>query len=332
MKKIVSVFKKDLRISSRDPLALWLILAPILIAFIILLISPGVQDSALSIAMLNSADPAHVTYFEDVAKVTQFDTVKAIEERVGRRDNVIGIVTAEGYSEIIAQGNEPKEIIDSVKTVNALYELRAKKSETRMTLNDFNQTVSPLKKMLASSLLLMVTVLAGMMISMGIVDEKADKSIRASNVTPLTQLSYIIGKSLMGIVTLLIGSFCSLLILGFLSINWMQMLLILFAASLLSIIIGFAIGVVSNDFIEAAGTLKLLTLPLFGSVLVYELVPLNWQWTVWWSPFYWDYQGAVEIIHGSAQWSSILLYTGIVMVITLLVYVGLSPRIRKGLN
>ena len=70
-----------------------------------------------------------------------------------------------------------------------------------------------------------------MMITMGIVDEKTDNSIKASNVTPLTRISYVIGKSLMGIFTLLVTAFISLLILGFWNVNWLQMLTVLFSAS-----------------------------------------------------------------------------------------------------
>lgn len=332
MKKMWSIFRRDLRISSRDFMALWILIAPILIAVVILVISPGINDTALNVALLSDADPAKVEYFKDVAKVTQFDSIEDIEERVSRRDDVVGIVDIGNDTEIILQGNESKEIEDFAKAINALYDLNAQKSDTRMTIKDFQQTVPPLKKMLASSLLLMVTVLAGMMISLNIVDEKVDETIKASNVTPLTQLSYILGKSLLGIFSLIFGAVGSLMVLGFWDINWLQMLLILFSASLLSIIIGFAIGLSSSDFVEAAGSLKLLMLPLAGSVLVFELVSAKWQWTVWWSPFYWAYKGADEIINLSADWLSILMYTAIVMLITVLVFVLLAPRIRKGLN
>ena len=332
MKKIWSIFQRDLRIALRDPMGLWLLLAPILIAAVILIVSPGISDSALRVAMLSDADPSQVAYFEDFAKVSQYDSLAEIEERVEKRDDAVGIVAVEDGFEIIMQGNESQEIEDMAKSINALYELNAQKSDSRMTLYDFGQKVPPLKKILASSLMLMITVLAGMMITMGIVDEKTDNSIKASNVTPLSQVAYIIGKSLMGIFLLLVSAVLSLLILGFWDINWLQMLVILFSASLLSIVIAFALGVVSSDFIEAAGSLKILMLPLASSILVYELASSKWQWTVWWSPFYWAFKGADEIINQSASWPSILLYSAMVLVITLAVYLLLAPKIRKGLN
>ena len=332
MKKIWSVFQRDLRSAFRDPMGLWLLMTPIIIAVIIVAISPGISDSALSVAMLGDADPAQVGYFENFAKVTQYDSLDAIEERVGRRDDTVGIVASENGTEIVMQGDEPAEIEDMAKTISALYELGAQKSDSRMTLYDFGQRVPPLKKILASSLMLMITVLSGMMITMGIVDEKTDDSIRASNVTPLSQPSYIIGKSLIGIFTLLLSAVASLLILGFWDIDWLQMLLVLFSASLLSMVIAFTLGVVSSDFIEAAGSLKVLMLPLAASVLVYELVSPKWQWTVWWNPFYWAFKGADEIINGSSEWPSVLLYTAIVLVIAFAVYLLLAPKIRKGLN
>ena len=303
-----------------------------MIAVVILIISPGISDSALSVAMLSDADHSQVAYFEDFAKVSQYDSLDAIEERVGKRDDMVGIVATGGSFEIIMQGNESQEIEDMAKSINALYELGAQKSDSRMTIYDFGEHVAPLKKVLASALMLMITVMAGMIVTMGIVNEKTDDTIKASNVTPFKQISYILGKSFMGVFMLLFSSVISLLILGFWDINWLQMLLVLICASLLSIIIAFMLGIISHDFIEAAGSLKMLFLPLAGSILVYELTAPKWHWTVWWSPFYWTFKGADEIINRSAEWPSILLYTALVLVITLAVYFILAPKIRKGLN
>ena len=56
-----------------------------------------------------------MAYFKEFAKVSQYDNLAAVEDRVNQRDDAVGIVAAENGLEIILQGNEPKEIEDMAK-------------------------------------------------------------------------------------------------------------------------------------------------------------------------------------------------------------------------
>lgn len=69
-----------------------------------------------------------------------------------------------------------------------------------------------------------------------------------------------------------------------------------------------------------------------GSIVGYMLLPSAWQWTMYWSPFYWSYKANDLILTNSGDWKTILLSTGIVIFITLLIYVVTMPKIRKGLS
>ena len=55
-------------------------------------------------------------------------------------------------------------------------------------------------------LLLMTPMLAGMLIALNIVEEKADKTVSAINVTPTSRNMFILGKSMMGIVFAVVTS------------------------------------------------------------------------------------------------------------------------------
>ncbi len=39
--------------------------------------------------------------------------------------------------------------------------------------------------------------------------------------------------------------------------------------------------------VEAAGSVKLMSLPLAGSIVGYELLAEKWHPFLYWSPFYW---------------------------------------------
>ena len=92
------------------------------------------------------------------------------------------------------------------------------------------------------------------------------------------------------------------------------------------------IGLASSDYIEASGSVKMLMLPMIASVVVYELVDPAWHFTVWWSPFYWAYKGITEVIQGTAQWGSTLLYAAIIALISAGVFALSLKAIRKSLQ
>ena len=104
-------------------------------------------------------------------------------------------------------------------------------------------------------------------------------------------------------------------------VNFFQLVIFVFISSLISIVIGFWNGLESDDMITAVGATKLIIVPLALSVAGYQFLSSKWQWLLYWSPFYWTYKGNIAILNGSMTWLNLLLYSGIVLVITLLLFV-----------
>ena len=223
---------------------------------------------------------------DSFAHVELFEDEKSVEERVLRRDNVVGVLQKQGGYYILSQGNEPESVIEYSKLINVLYESDVKLEDARSEIVDFGRTVPPLKKMLVNMLLLMIPMLAGMLIAINIVEEKADNTVSAINVTPTSRLVFIMGKSMTGIVMALITSVACIFITGFYDVNIGQLILIVLSSAVIALLIGFIQGVNSDDIMEASGSVKLMFLPMAGSVVGYELVTGNWQIFFYWSPFY----------------------------------------------
>ena len=192
--------------------------------------------------------------------------------------------------------------------------------------------VSPIKKLLVNIFMMFSAILGGMLIAINIIEEKVDKTIRAVHLTPISKTGYIFGKSLIGAFIPLYGSVCMLLITGFSDINWLQMMVIVIVSMVISILFGFIQGINNSSVMDAAGSVKMLFLPLAGSVAVAELLSDKWQWVVYWSPFYWTYKGIEKILTYQAEWKEIFIYSGIVVLISIIIYILLMPRIRKGLS
>jgi len=332
LRKIFIVFGRDLKTARRDSMALFIIVMPVLMAFGITLFTPGLNDTTVNIAMLESDDSTHIEFMEQFAKVEIFDDMEGVLERVEKRDDMAAIVKkGDGY-EIILQGNEAEIVEGYTKALNALYEIGANKEETTAAMYSFGHTVPPLKTMLVNMLISMTIMLSGMLIAISIVGEKADNTINAINVTPVSQTGFVVGKSMMGGLIAMVSIIISLLITGYYDINWLMIILVGLSSLMLSLVVGFVQGLASDDVIEAAANVKMIMLPIAGSIAGYELLADKWQWTMYWSPFYWAYKANLLVLSKTADWPTILLCTGMVLVLSLVVYFISRPKIREGLS
>ncbi|MFC1972462.1 ABC transporter permease [Chloroflexota bacterium] len=332
IKKIFAVFQRDLISSRRDAMAMYIMVVPLLLAVGITLFASGLNDTTVKLAMLKSDDTEHIEYMEQFAKVELFNDMDELERRVEKRDDIVAIAPTVKSYEIILQGNESEMVEEYAVQLNTLYELGATEEETMAQLISFGRTVPPLKTMLVVIVISMTIVLAGMLISMTIVEEKAENTINAINVTPISQTGFVVGKSLLGGVAAMMGIIGAVLITGFYDINWFMIVLVGLTSMFLSFIIGFLQGLSSSDVVEAAGNVKMIFLPIAGSIVGYELLAENWQWTMYWSPFYWAYKANILILSRTADWGTVLLCTGMVVGLSLIVYFAALPKLRKGLS
>ncbi len=332
LNKIIRIFRKDLKITTRDSMLIYIIVIPILMAVGILLFAPGISDSSTKFAMLENDSSEYIEYIQNYAQVELFDSMDELERRVLKRDDVTGIIQNGSSFEVIAEGNEDPSAVIMSETINALYGLGATRENTTAEILSLKKSVPPIKTNLVNMLILLVIMLAGMIISLGIVEEKSDNTISAMNVSPVSQNNFIIGKSLLGGLVALGSIIISLLILGYYDINWFMIILVGLTTMILTMVVGFLQGINSSDVIEAAAGVKMLMLPIAGSIAGYELLSAKWQWTMYWSPFYWSYKANDMILSKNAQWSEILLYSAIVFVLSMVIYFVSIPRIRKGLS
>ncbi|MFC1900776.1 ABC transporter permease [Chloroflexota bacterium] len=332
IKKLFIVLKKDFLSARREAMATYMMVIPLVLAVGITFFAPGLNDTTVKLAMLKSDDIAHIEYMKQFSKVELFDSVDELERRVEKRDDAAAIAPTGNSYEIVLQGNESEIIEDYVALLNTLYELGATRDETTAQLISFGRTVPPLKTMLVNILILMTVTLAGMLIAMNIVEEKADNTISAINVTPISQTVFVIGKSLLGGLVAMMGIIGAVLITGYYDINWFMIVLVGVTSLMLTLIIGFLQGLSSADIMEAAGSVKILFLPIAGSITGYQLLADKWQWTMYWSPFYWAYKANTMILSKTADWGTVLLSTGMVIGISLIIYLAALPKIRKGLS
>ncbi|WP_420644758.1 ABC transporter permease [Candidatus Leptofilum sp.] len=331
LKKIWVIFMRDIKVNLRDFISLYILLVPVIFAVGIRLLVPSVNDTTVDLALLEGDNPEMVTYLEQFANVELFADVDAVEERLERRDNIVAILPEGDDYFILTQGNEPESVVEFAKLLNSYHELDLEVENTTAVIETFGRTESPLKKLLVNIMILMTSVLAGMLISINIVEEKVDNTVSAINVSPISRVGFILGKSMSGMFLAIYGAVAILWITGFSDVNLGQIALAIVSVTLLSILVGFIEGINNDDVMNAAAGIKLLFLPLAAGVAAAELLSEQWQALAYWIPFYWTYKGNDAILSYSASWPQIISYTAIVLALCGAVYYFLAPKIQKGL-
>lgn len=331
LKKIWAIFIRDLTVNLRDFIALYILVFPLILGFGIAWLAPSVNDTTVNLALIDGENPEQVEYLEQYASIELLADVDAVTRRLQERDNIVAILPEGDSYYIQAQGNEPESVIELVKILNTYHELDVQVENTSAEIITFGRTEPPLKKMLVNIGILFISVLGGMMISINIVEEKGDNTVSAINVTPISRVAFILGKSMMGVILSIYGAIALLIITGYGDVNIGQVILAIGSVTVLSILIGFIQGLNSEDVMDAAGGIKLLFLPIIAAVAARELLSESWQVVAYWIPFYWTYVGNDAILSYTATWSQIILYTVIVLGLSAAVYLYLAPKIQKGL-
>lgn len=332
LKKIRTIFLRDLKVNRQDFISLYILVIPILFGILINLFSPGINETTIRLAMINEENSEKVEYFEQFAEVEGFKDEAGVKARVNKRDATIGLLADGDRDYLVVEGNESDEMVRYAKLLLTFHSLGLDLEDSKSRLVEYDRTVPPLKKTLVNSSILMISILAGMLIALNIVEEKVDRTISAINVTPTSRLTFLLGKSIIGIVFSILGSLTLIWITGFGQINWLQLLLVLLVTTLLSVLVGIIQGLSNTDVIGTASSIKLLFLPLLAGVLALELLADKWQKFFYWNPFYWAYKGNDVVLAQTASWNEILLYSGLVLLITSLVFVFIVPRIQKALE
>jgi len=332
-RKILIIFQRDLKTSVRNFISLYILVIPVIFAIIINVFSPGINDTTVELVLLDGENLEQSAYFEQFAKVELMASLEAVEARVNKRDNIVAVLPDEtGTYYMLTQGNEPDYIVDYVRNLIAFDHYDIGMEESIAEIVDYGRDIPPLKKLMVNTALMFTAILGGMIIALNIVEEKTDNTISAIHLTPISRLGYIAGKSIIGVVVPVVGSMLLLFITGFRDINYFHAIIMVSTSCIISVLLGFIEGINNDDIMNAAGNMKLLFLPLFGSIAGLELLADKWQPLFYWIPFYWTYQGNDLVLSNRGSLLDVMQYAGIVLLISAVVFLVLAPRIRKGLE
>lgn len=335
MKRVLNIAKRDLKSGLRDFLIIYIIIAPIIIAFILSGFIPSAESASLTFAVDSSISNELVEEFKKYGTVEIFQSKKDLEERVSAIDDVIGITAIDGIYEIVAEGNETEGMTNIPKNIISKY-TSVKEGNVRNIVNvnfsDVGYEISPIAIIGGISVIILSVVLAGMVVGLNIVDEKDAKTIKALNTTPMSRTDFIIGKSLTGCLISLVQIFIIMMILGFTEFNFIMALVFSLVNFLIVILFGFLIGFSSPNQMAAAANMKILLLPVSIAIAGAVLLPMSKHFLLYWCPFYWMYRGYGDIMKNTATWSNIGIYSIWILGITAVLIIALRKKVASNFN
>jgi len=331
IKRIITVIKRDLISNMRDAMILYIILAPLLIALLLNTFIPSANSASFQFAALEE-DTKLVRHLSDYGKVEAFSSVEDMKSRIEKSDDIGGIIRENGKYSIIFEGNEAEGIDTAYDNILLSFEYADTEIPVSFRVTEIGWEISQVALIGSISLIMLCMVLGGMLSGLNIVEERQMKTMGAIKVSPLTNAEFIIAKGIPGLVIPLLQSILILIILGLTQINWGMAVVIITASSFISLIIGFLVGILNDDPLTAAASLKVVMLPISVTIVGAILLSDKLQFLLYWSPFYWQYVGISEIITKTASWSGILLYSGIIIGMTGLVYGILHNRLKRSFS
>ena len=332
MKRILAIVGRDITSGKRDFIYAYIMIIPFIMALVLKAIIPGVDTTTVNIAVLDTLEPQLIEYLDEFAKVKEFETIQDIRVRVSKTDDYLGLVKKDDKYNIISQNNESEGSYDFLELIVNSYQKDLYIFPIDIKITDSGWKLHPLKQQGANFLIIFTTVFGGMLILLSLVEEKMSNTLSAINVSPTSKFEFIIGKSILGLTIPIVGIIGILLIVGFEDINYLMVIVVSISISFISMIIGFVIGIMNDEPISAIASMKMIFIPVMGSVfgamyLSEKFIPL-----LYWSPFYWAYEAMNSIILNEATWPMIFKDCLIITFITALVFMLLRNRIKRGLN
>lgn len=332
MKRILAIVGRDITSGKRDFIYAYIMIMPFIMALILKAIIPGVDTTTINVAVLDTLEPQLLEYIDEFAKVKEFETVQDIRIRVSKTDDYLGLVKKNDKYNIISQNNESEGSYDFLELIVNSYQKDLYIFPIDIKITDSGWRLHPLKQKGANFLIIFTTVFGGMLILLSLVEEKMSNTLSAINISPTSKFEFIIGKSILGLTIPIFGIMGILVIIGFDSINYLMVIVVSISLSFISMIIGFVIGIMNDEPISAIASMKMIFIPVMGSVFGAMYLSEKFIPFLYWSPFYWAYEAMNSIILNEATWSMIFKNCSIIIFITLLVFMMLKNRIKRGLN
>ena len=348
MRQLVQTFLIDIRMSMKSFMGGYMLIVPAIILVVLRGFIPTVESTSANIAVVtsgpNAVEQPLVDSLDEFANVIVYDTVEDVEQKLRGTGSFEGLYwdpVEQQYVSLVERAREGNSVFSVGSRVVRQYTYRKLEPDgpsiTRYSagvpieLSDRSET-SPVATEGGSIFVAFMSIIFGFMIGLNLVNDKEEGTDMALKVSPVSKVDYFVGKAIFPFILTLLYALIALAVLRLFHVNIIQTFAVAIASFASTLLVGLLLGALATNENEAIGIGKLVGMLVALSILGGTLLPDNWQWAVWWSPFYWVFDALGDVFNDSADWGSLGWKSAIIVGATGIYFLLLRKRIVKGLS
>ncbi len=273
---IGSVIKKDMKEFLRNKTIIIVIILPLLASLFFLIIEDAGLNKQFNIGIVEESNNFSIYVHENIKNINviEYESVERASKDIGEK--VAGVVHVKGQKEYelyLNAGNTTSYFFLQNQLENIIERYLNIPLQFQLKVNPVNRIEGKLG-FLPIWLTITVTMIGVLIISGNLAEEKENKTMDAVYITPASNLLFLTGKILSGVLLSTITALIMLFINGFYRQplkNIFTVFLAIFLGSLVFNLIGLIIGAKSESQSAARSIGTIIYFPLLFPTLIYNL-------------------------------------------------------------
>jgi ABC-2 type transport system permease protein len=329
--------RKDIVLTTRESFFLFMVLIPIFLA-LVLNVALGTMGTTIpSVGVVGEGEIVDILQEESSIEMSIVSSEEDLRKAVLENDFNAGLIMPADSD--IATGTLPTVLISGKSLLNERLTIGATLLKAYRESANIEELVTiettligteefSLKQRFIPFILVYAAMVAAMIISASLIEEREYKTLNAVLVTPITPLEVVLSKSLYGMFLGLILGILILVLNSSLTGGIHLILLFLILGMFFAIGIGLVAGVVMKDITDLISRMKLLGFFFMLPALV-MLFPQIPQWLGKLFPTYYFIHPLLIITQRGAGWSDIWWEAVILVIIDVVVLIGAGKILNR---
>ena len=334
--RVISIARKDVVLTTRESFYIFMVAIPIIITLVVNAAFGSMGTATPSLGVLGDGEVVSVLEEEPSIRVNVFSSETQLREAVLEGEYDAGLIIPERID--FLAGDVPillisgKSLLNERLTIGATLVKAFRESlgaegvvtlETRL----IGTGELSIKSRMIPVFLVYATMIAAMILSASLLEEREHKTLNAVLITPTTPLEVILAKSLYGLFLGLTLGILILVLSSSLTGGMLLIMLFLILGTLFAVGIGLMAGVIMKDITDLIARMKLMGFffMLPALVILFPQIP---QWIGNFFPTYYFIHPMLLITQRGATWSDVWWEAVVIVVVDAVVLYAASRVLR----
>jgi ABC-2 type transport system permease protein len=323
-----SMAKKDVVTITRESFFLYMVLMPIIMSLVLTAVLGSVGTAKPSLAVYGEGELVSILEEEPSLNVTIFSSEERLREAVLEGEYDGGLLVSPTPKLLISGKSLLNERVTIGATLtNVFREVSGKEETILFETKEIGTDEYPWKVRFVPFLTMLAVLVAGMIISAFLIEEREKKTLNAVLVTPLTALEVVMAKALFGLFLGLILGTIILVLNGALTAGFLLIMLFLLLGTTFTVGLGLMAGVVMDNITDLITRVKVFGLILYFPALII-MFPQIPQWLGKFFPTYYFIDPIFSITQKGAGWSDVW-WQAVILLACNVVVLALAAKVLR---